>query len=244
MFFIPLTHSIIVYGDQINRFHYLKLCKRRKTLNEKGTSYGEIISFETHMRFTDPRDDQSYEFVIIGSQTWMTQNLNYQTSNSWRYDNNTSYCDIYGRLYDRETIMNGEVTSNSTPSGVQGICPPGWHLPSDNEWKVLEIHLGMSQSAADGTNWRSVDEGEKIKSISGWSINGNGTNSSGFNALPAGIRSPNGSFNDHGFNCDLWSATEYSATYAWTRYLSYNNDKIYRYYPNKPNGGSVRCLKD
>ncbi|MCD4666000.1 MAG: hypothetical protein K8R68_12075, partial [Bacteroidales bacterium] len=81
---------------------------------------------------------QTYNTVLIGSQCWMKENLNYETGNSWCYNNDTSNCNTYGRLYDWIAIMNGEASSNSVPSGVQGICPNGWHLPSDEEWKILE----------------------------------------------------------------------------------------------------------
>jgi len=90
------------------------------------------------------------------------KNLNYETENSWCYDNDGNNCDIYGRLYNWETMMNGEESSDEVPSGVQGICPDGWHVPSDNEWKILEMYLGISQSEVDQIGWRGTDEGGKI----------------------------------------------------------------------------------
>ncbi|MCF8230448.1 MAG: hypothetical protein K9J24_15990 [Bacteroidales bacterium] len=185
--------------------------------------------------FTDPRDGQEYEYVEIGSQTWMAENLNYETANSWWYDNNSTNGDIYGRLYTWDAALNA--------------CPSGWHLPSDEEWKTLEMALGMSQNEADGTNLRGTDEGKKMKSTSGWDNNGNGTNSSGFNALPGGARNGNGEFNNMRLYGVWWSATEWSATKvrgsgAWHRQLVYNYDMVGRGVYPKSGGFSVRCLKN
>lgn len=68
----------------------------------------------------------------------MAENLNYETGNSWCYDNDPSNCTTYGRLYTWDAAMNGEESSNNVPSGVQGVCPPGWLLPGYEEWKTLE----------------------------------------------------------------------------------------------------------
>ncbi len=196
---------------------------------------------------------QTYETVIIGNQIWMAENLNVgiaiagsanQTDNStiekYCYDDNTSNCDTYGGLYQWDEMMQ-----YNTTEGVQGICPTGWHLPTDDEWKTLEMELGMSQSEADTTGWRGTDEGEKMKSTSGWNNNGNGTNSSGFNALPGGFRFINGSFFDLGYNGYWWSSSEYSGSSAsWIRHLDYNHDQVDRNYNTKTLGFSVRCLKN
>jgi uncharacterized protein (TIGR02145 family) len=131
-------------------------------------------SDETTGEFTDSRDGQVYKWVKIGNQVWMAENLNYETPNSWWYDNNSANGDIYGRLYTWAAAMNGESSSNSVPSGVQGVCPDGWHLPSDAEWTVLTDYLG-GESVAGGkmkeagtVHWNSPNTGA--------------TNSSGFTA--------------------------------------------------------------
>ena len=132
----------------------------------------------------------------------------------------------------------------TTDEGVQGICPPGWHIPTDEEWKVLEMYLGMSQNEADDTGYRGTDEGKKMKSTSGWYNNSNGTNSSCFNALPGGYRYSDGSFYGLGYNGYWWSSTEYSGTGAWSRGLDYGSDQVGRGLDYKPGGFSVRCLKN
>ena len=180
--------------------------------------------------FTDPRDGQTYATIDIDNQTWMAENLNYETTNSWWHDDDPANGEKYGRLYTWDAAMN--------------TCPHGWYLPSDEEWKTLEMYLGMSQSEADGTGWRGTDEGEKMKSTSGWNNNGNGTNSSGFNALPGGVRLSNGSFDYLGNVGYWWSGTEGSSTTAWYRALNSGSGQVYRNYDYKTNGFSVRCLKN
>ncbi|MBU2553156.1 MAG: fibrobacter succinogenes major paralogous domain-containing protein [Bacteroidetes bacterium] len=180
--------------------------------------------------FTDPRDGQTYKTVTIGDQTWFAENLNYETANSWTYDDDPANGDIYGRLYTWDAALTA--------------CPSGWHLPTDDEWKTMEMALGMSQSEADASAWRGTDQGIQMKSTSGWYDNGNGTNSSDFNALPGGDRGSSGSFYNLGGHGYWWSSTEGSGTRAWYRSLGYSYDQVYRNYYYKTHGFSVRCLKD
>lgn len=180
--------------------------------------------------FTDVRDGKEYKTVTIGNQIWFAENLNYETTNSWWYDNSSANGDVYGCLYTWEAALTA--------------CPGGWSLPSDDEWQTLEMALGMSQSEADGTGYRGTDEGEQMKSTSGWYNNGNGTNSSGLNALPGGARSSSGSFNRLGSRGYWWSSTENSGPGAWRRSLTYDNDRVGRYGYLKTDGFSVRCLKN
>jgi uncharacterized protein (TIGR02145 family) len=158
-------------------------------------SYGTLV---------DMRDNQSYRTVKIGDQTWMAQNLNYQGETTARiglcYDSSPSDCSIYGRLYQWVNIMHGASSSATIPSGVQGICPSGWHVPSSDEWTTLQTYV-------DPTN--TVDA-FKLKAQSGWNnYNGkpdNGPDTYGFRALPGGIVSLDG-FGGLGQTGDWWTAT-------------------------------------
>ena len=186
--------------------------------------------------FTDPRDGQTYATVNIGSQTWMAENLNYITANSWTYDDDPANGDVYGRLYTWDAAMNGEASSNNVPSGVPGVCPPGWHLPSDAEWDILVNYLGGSGVA-----------GGKMKETgtTHWdSPNIDATNSNGFTALPGG-RHSFGSFNGLGYESHWWSSTVSSGGwYPWGRSLYHGDGLVVRYDYYKTNDLSVRCIKD
>jgi uncharacterized protein (TIGR02145 family) len=198
------------------------------TIEEQGT-------IETG-EFTDTRDDKTYKTVKIGNQWWMSENLAYDVSDGcWAYNNDESNVATYGRLYTWEAAKNA--------------CPSGWHLPTDDEWKQLEMAIGMSQSEADDTGWRGTNEGTKLKDTSGWYnnsfINGNGTDDFGFSALPGGYRTTSlGYFFDISYHGTWWSATVYGSDYAWRRYVNYNNTGVGRNDVNKGNGHSVRCVRD
>jgi len=196
--------------------------------NEKGTAYGETKSFETNF-FVDSRDGQEYAYIKIGNQTWMAENLNYQTPGSWWYEDDSANGDIYGRLYSLDAALSA--------------CPSGWHLPTDDEWKTLEIFLGMSQNEADDWDYRGTDEGEKMKSVNGWSDNGNGTNSSGFNALPGGHKR-GATWNDIGRCGNWWTATQSSVEVYINRTLWSGSTKVKRSSDYNFVGSSVRCLKN
>jgi len=134
-----------------------------------------------------------------------------------------------------------------TTEGVQGVCADGWHLPTDDEWKTMEMELGMSQAQADEGGWRGTDEGGKLKETgtTHWfSPNTGATNSSGFTALPGGRRTSSGSFGYLGSYGYWWSSSEYSGTFAWRRDLNCGNDQVFRSSNDKAFGFSVRCLKN
>jgi uncharacterized protein (TIGR02145 family) len=121
----------------------------------------------------------------------------------------------------------------------------GWHLPSDEEWKTLEIYLGMEPEDADQVKWRLTGQiGYKLKNVSGWNSNGNGNNSSGFSALPGGSRDDNGDFSGIGIRCNFRTASVNSISLPWNRFLSYDNNGVSRYGLSKSLGFSVRCVKD
>ena len=166
----------------------------------------------------DTRDGQVYPTVQIGAQCWLQKNMNYEIGNSWCYDNNPVNCATYGRLYDWNTALK--------------VCPNGWHLPSDVEWTKLTDYLGGEDIA-----------GGKMKSIGGWSNNGNGSNSSGFNALPSGIRYPTEDFDVLMRNVIYWSSSQFDASQGWTRMFYYSGEGIYRGADPKNFGFSCRCLQ-
>ena len=188
--------------------------------------------------FTDARDNNTYGTVQIGNQCWMSENLNYITSsgNSWILENNPINAGIYGRLYDWNTATNS-TSSNTNPSGVQGVCPNGWHVPSDAEWKELEIALGMLPNVANSLGWRGTNEGDALK-VASWG----GNNSSGFTALPGGSKTPGG-FDGGGTYGSWWSTLE-SGTDAYKRLLAHYRTDIFHEVDNKLFAFSVRCVKD
>ena len=227
---IPLSRSsdttnvlVVVYNKNMNRLAYtVKIIK--------------VITF------TDARDGQTYKFVKIGTQTWMAQNLNYAADSSWCYGGIASNCSIYGRLYQWSSAMAVSSVNNSL-SWVgslppQGICPNGWHIPSDVEWSTLVQYV---DSATSGT---------KLKANSTlWSTNA-GTDVYGFSALPAGYRNNDGSFDGLGSDAAFWSFSEYvrisgsGASDAWYRNFYFSSAYVGRSVYNKTHGFSVRCAHD
>ncbi|HPW65579.1 MAG TPA: FISUMP domain-containing protein [Salinivirgaceae bacterium] len=218
--------------------------------------------------FTDPRDNTVYKWVKIGNQVWMSENLRYLPSvvgptvgsNSEPYYYVYGYAGssvaeakatenyvTYGVLYNWTAAMNGAASSTVNPSGVRGICPAGWHLPSDAEWQQLEMHLGMTEEQTYFMGWRGTDEGGKLKEAgtAHWTYPNEGaTNESGFSALPGGYRNYDGGVYDVGSGGVWWSATEYDGTNAWYRYIYYGYSLVYRIYYYNELGYSVRCLRD
>jgi len=174
--------------------------------------------------FTDSRDGKSYRTVKIGNQTWMAENLNFNASGSVCYDDNPNYCNIYGRLYDWVTVMDGAPSSSLSPNGVQGICPAGWHVPSDDEWLTLTDFAG---------GWEIA--GRALKSTSGWWNNSGESDQFGFTALPIDA---DGSY---GF---WWGATESDANRAWGRSMGSNVSYVNRYGYYKTGLYSLRCVED
>jgi len=219
--------------------------------NENGTSYGEVKQFIAQDPIcgvlTVDYEGQTYNTVQIGEQCWFNKNLNYQIGNSWCYDLNSENCLTYGRLYDWETIMNGELGSNNVPSGIQGICPTGWHIPSDNEWKILEGNVdtqyGVGDPIWDEIGYRGLNVGNRLKTWYGWSSN-SGSDDFGFSALPSGFYGTNGYFTSKYYGANWWTTSEDDSTGVWTRYLSIYENSSNRYNFEKEYGFSVRCLKD
>jgi uncharacterized protein (TIGR02145 family) len=202
-------------------------------------------------------DGNHYAVVTIGTQTWMAENLKYlpevvdpitgslTTPYYYVYDYDgtslaaakaTSNYNTYGVLYNWPAAMAGSASSSSNPSGVQGVCPTGWHLPSDAEWTQLTDYLGGESMA-----------GGKLKETgtTHWDLPNTGaTNEAGFTALPGGSRwNYFGGFDHIGYLGYWWSATE-SDTWAWALKLDYFHNNANRDSFSRGNGLSVRCVKD
>ena len=232
------------HGDQISS------CDVPHTSDEfcfDGTIYekcdGEEYDPDSH--FCDARNGSKlYGYVVIGAQTWMAENLNYKTDNSASRcypisgntnpnDDDNDNCDTYGRLYDWATAMNGAASSTTNPSGRQGVCPDGWHLPSNAEWTVLTDFVGGSTTA-----------GTKLKATDGWNNNGNGTDEYGFSALPGGSGTSSGTFVSVRNNGLWWSATQYGENNAYSRAIYYTTANVGSRDDIKSSLFSVRCVMD
>jgi len=186
------------------------------------------------------------ECVKIGSQNWAKKNLDVSVFRNgdpipevqsveewiefgknkrpaWCYSENIfSNGEKYGKLYNWYAV-----------SDSRKLAPVGWHIPTDDDWTKLTSYLGGEKDAA-----------EKMKASGEWQDNCNGTNSSGFSALPGGGRGNLGWFQDVGSYCGWWSSSDYNPSSGWARVLSCQNEFVERYQYDKIDGFSIRCLKD
>ncbi|MBI5186442.1 MAG: chitobiase/beta-hexosaminidase C-terminal domain-containing protein [Nitrospinae bacterium] len=223
---------------------YFSVDVNGNTETVKAETYAISATTTGNITVTDI-DGNVYNTVTIGAQTWMKENLKVtkyrdgtaiptttadisaETSPKyqWAYNATESNASIYGRLYTWHAATDS-----------RGLCPAGWHLPTDSEWTTLENYLGGSSVAggkmkeAGTTHWASPNTGAD--------------NSSGFTALPGGYRHRNGTFSNVGYYGFLWSATGYSSAGAWRRDLYYGDGIVYRSSGTMSFGSSVRCAKD
>ncbi len=212
--------------------------------------------------FVDVRDGKIYSTVLIGSQCWMAQNLNIGTQiisnpvppnpsahqqlnnaviEKYCYNNTASNCTLYGGLYEWDEMMNYSPTDNGNPGTTQGICPIGWHVPTDAEWCELEnfVEVNTDQNC-NLVGFRGTATGAKLKDNTTW----DGTNTTGFTSLAAGYRNINGSFSSSGIDARFWTATETAPSQAYIRFLRLNNNGSLRGDEDKNYGYSIRCIKD
>lgn len=232
--------------------------------NNSNSTIGDVWKFTTTSGGTGTVTDidgNVYQTIQIGDQEWMMENLkvtHYRNGDSipevtdnstWivlttgaycNYDNNEGNVFTYGRLYNWYAVDDS-----------RGIAPDGWHVPSDDEWKELEMYLGMTQAQADDTGERGTDEGGKLKETGyeHWnSPNTGATNEIGFTALPGGYRDSydGGIFRDFGYHALFWTSTEYQSNHSCERELFYHNSMVSRCnsYYIKNEGFSVRCVRD
>jgi uncharacterized protein (TIGR02145 family) len=269
-----VSFSVILYGLDDNTTYYV----RAFATNSKGTVTGEVTSFTTQAEeltgtFTDARDNKIYSWVKIGTQVWMAGNLAYLPAVSpsstgsetarhyYVYDYEgtnvaaakaTTNYSTFGVLYNWPAAMDATASSSADPSGVQGVCPAGWHLPSDAEWTKLENYL-----IANGFNFDGTTTGNKLakamSATTNWdasTANGapgnnlNSNNSSGFSALPAGARMDEGYFYYLKGTGLFWSATQDNTTRAFKRYIFSFHPAVNKYWDYKSRGLSVRCVKN
>lgn len=183
-------------------------------------------------------ESKTYNTVLIGSQCWLKENLDVGTMiqgsdnasdngtiEKYCYNNDLNNCSTYGGLYQWNEAMQ-----YSAMPGTQGICPPGWHIPTLIEFETLKAAVN--------------DDSNALKELGEGTGSGSGTNTSGFSALLAGGRGFFGNFGDLDNVTVFWSSTEYDVTYAYNLYLYYNDNTISLFNYNKVTGYSIRCIMD
>lgn len=195
----------------------------------------------TYGSLYDARDGQVYRTVKIGSQTWIAQDLNYKPSGAdsgWCNGNLASNCNTYGRLYTWTAVMASAASSTKSPSGVTGICPAGWHVPSDPEWTTLVKTVEANPQVGPGNG------GPALKAKILWKTSGlTNTDIYGFRALPGGYFDGK-SFSSVGFSSNWWDATMYDDPHAYFRFTEYLNAPVNRGSNVSSNGYSLRCTQD
>lgn len=218
-------------------------------------------------------DGNIYKTVQINGRWWMAENLKVKRYNNgdsiiivnennflldtaiWNNLQTGAYCIIDNAFETSQNFhgkMFGYLYNWYAVSDSRNIAPAGWHIPSDSEWKELEVFLGMSQAEADKVNWRGNDEGNKLKveGPAGWNKPYDeyliwGTNESGFSAIGGGCCMYNGKWGEPGtFSTGFWWTSTLKENQAWYRYLDYNKVNVFRYHGPKTYGFSVRCVKN
>jgi len=237
------------------------------------TVYSEEKAFTTRPAAENmvlDADGNIYKTVKIGEQTWMAENLKSTMYSDktpipfvedhvewfdftreslgfcW-YENVETHGYVYGGLYTWAAATRAFDGISKIEEGEQGVCPDGWHLPSDGEWKQLEMYLGMSQDEVDAIKWRGLDEGGKLKQegTGFWETPNSGAiDGVGFNALPGGYRHGSAEFTDVARTTRFWTSTTNGFGYVWYRGLDYDTAAVYRDYTGVYSGHSVRCVKD
>jgi len=179
-----------------------------------------VTTFCQNNTFKDVRDGKVYKTVVINNQTWMAENLNFVTENSWCYNDDAKNCEKYGRLYSLDAALKA--------------CPNGWRMSDDNDWSALVNTLGAKQITGGilketGTaNWKTPNTGA--------------TNSSGFSAIPAGLKLTDGKYTNEGTMASFWSQFA-DKSGAWGRHLTYDAANLNSYNSPEHKAYSLRCVK-
>jgi uncharacterized protein (TIGR02145 family) len=219
--------NVLVISDQVTHVN------ARAIIEEEIPEDTKEVQNENSDCFTDSRDMTTYPLMTFGDQTWMTKNLSFDVpGGSYCYDNNPSNCGIYGNLYTWEAAGNA--------------CPDGWHLPSDEEWKMLERFIGMEEKSAKKIGLRGKTEGFILRDASegSWPAKWETGIANGFNALPGGYYLNENKSAEKDKSAVFWTSTEYNTETAYYRKIVQSKGGIHRYYNDKSRGYSVRCLKD
>lgn len=208
----------------------------------KSAYFNADIRYDT---MEDRRDGRVYKTVSIGSQVWMAENLNYETDGSWCYGNDSANCEVAGRLYNWAAAVDSVNLTEKTSDclygrdcsldtiHVRGVCPINWRLPDSTDWDILVNEVGKNEAGAI------------LKSQTGWYMDGNGVDSVGFSAIPAGAWMYNTAEFEYAGEADyFWTSTGYMGTHAIYRSFSYDFDWAKVAYSDVRNGLSVRCIKN
>jgi len=200
-------------------------------------------------------EGQVYNTIQVFSQCWLKENLNVgamiqgnmnmadnDTIEKYCYNNEPDSCIKYGGIYQWNELMQ-----YTTQEGAKGICPPGWHIPTEEEYNVLEgaadSQYGIGSAEWEIYLWRGYDSGKNLKTTSGWAYGGNGTDALGFSCLPAGMRT-NVSFIWINTDGGWFTSTERNSSTIWGRHITYTKDRSGRGYRTKNFATSVRCIKN
>ncbi len=226
------------------------------TSNKSVTANFESSGFSCGDTLIDSRDDKEYGTVQIGDQCWMDKNLAYTGNNclnqEWSSHQPYNACRTHDMswgeevLYQWDAAMNWDGNNPSEPddlAGDQGLCPTGWHVPTDEEWQELELALGMSESEVNTIGLRGETEnvGAKLKSENDW----DGTNESGFDGLPAGLRGYQfGTLVHEGDQARWWTSSANVEDGVWYRSMGTGFPSVYRDQDTPADAISLRCLLD
>ncbi|MCD4698393.1 MAG: hypothetical protein K8S16_19375 [Bacteroidales bacterium] len=232
--FYELKYASNLTGDTLNTI-IISLNNNPNTTAEAHAEY-MFNSKDLYINgeFSDQRDGKIYSTVKLGNQTWFSQNLAYETSGSWYYNDDEIQFGAFGLLY--------------TWQSAQTACPEGWRPATDNDWKKLEgladSEFSYTDTEWDNSGYRGSDAGKQLKSNTGWLSSGNGNNKFDLGIMPGGVRINEGQYLNNGYSAYFWTADSKNDNTAWTRQFDHNSFQVLRNPDDKNYGYSVRCVKN